>query len=74
MGDGPGISNSVAVKFDLWQTGANPSSNCTGLFTNGDAPDGGIDLTPSKNGKGRSSLNPSPKVLRLKAQGAEAEN
>jgi len=42
-----GIPNSVAVKFDIFQNGLDPSNNCTGLFTGGNAPLGGIDLSPT---------------------------
>jgi chitodextrinase len=40
-----GILNSVAVKFDTAQNPGDPSSNSTGLFTGGQDPVGGIDLT-----------------------------
>lgn len=39
-----GIGNSVGVKFDIYQNAGDPSNNCTGLFTNGAGPYGGINL------------------------------
>lgn len=47
VGSGPSISNSVAVKFDLYQNWPDPSDSCTGLFTNGVSPVGGTDLLQS---------------------------
>jgi hypothetical protein len=46
VGSGPHITNSVAIKFDIYQNWPDPSSSCTGLFTNGACPVGGVDLTP----------------------------
>jgi hypothetical protein len=48
MGYG-GISKSVAIKFDTFKNYNfnDPSNNCTGIFTGGANPYGGIDLTPS---------------------------
>jgi hypothetical protein len=43
----PSIGKSVAVKFDVFQNWPDPSDSCTGLFTNGATPVGGIDLLPS---------------------------
>ncbi len=40
-----GIGSSVAVKFDLYKNAGDPSGNCTGVFTDGASPYGGIDLT-----------------------------
>ena len=40
------IPQSIAIKFDLFKNYnfGDPSNNCTGLFTDGAAPEGGIDL------------------------------
>jgi Legume lectin domain/Bacterial lectin len=40
-----GIGSSVAIKFDFHKNAGDPSDNCTGIFTDGAAPYGGIDLT-----------------------------
>jgi hypothetical protein len=40
-----GIGSSVAVKFDLHKNAGDPSNNSTGIFIDGAAPFGGIDLT-----------------------------
>ena len=45
-GVGPSISRSVAVKFDVWRNGLDPSQNCKGLYTNGAIPVGGLNLVP----------------------------
>ncbi|BDI33733.1 hypothetical protein CCAX7_57840 [Capsulimonas corticalis] len=43
------IDHSVAVKFDCAPNPeGDPSGSCTGLFVNGQAPFGGIDLLPAK--------------------------
>jgi hypothetical protein len=44
-----GILKSVAIKFDTFKNFNfnDPSANCTGLFTGGANPYGGINLTPS---------------------------
>jgi hypothetical protein len=39
-----GIGSSVAVKFGFFQNSGDPSGNTTGMFTNGHAPSGGINL------------------------------
>ena len=43
-----GMAHSVAIKFDTYQNPGDPSGNSTGLFVNGAAPVGGInlDVTP----------------------------
>jgi len=47
----PGVTNSVALKFDLHQNTldgrTDPSNSSTGLFTDAQAPSGGVDLLPS---------------------------
>src|SRR5581483_10448609 len=44
---GGGILKSLAVKFDLYPNGGDPSNNTTGVFTNGASPagTGSIDLS-----------------------------
>jgi hypothetical protein len=42
-----GIGNSVAIKFDVFKNSGDPSSNCTGLFTNGQSPTGGTAIDPA---------------------------
>jgi hypothetical protein len=42
-----GIGSSVAVKFGFFQNSGDPSGNTTGLFTNGQAPTGGVNLNGS---------------------------
>ena len=39
-----GLLNSIAIKFDIYQNGGDPSASSTGLFTNGQSPVGGTDL------------------------------
>jgi hypothetical protein len=41
------IGQSVAIKFDLFQSPGDPSNNSTGIFEDGALTDGGIDLTGS---------------------------
>ena len=43
---GDSITNSVALKFDLFQNTGDPSDDCAGLYVNGAQPIGGFDLTP----------------------------
>ena len=43
----PSIGRSVAVKFDTYMNGGDPSSGCTGIVVNGAAPVGGTDLAKS---------------------------
>ncbi len=46
VGTGPSIGRSVAVKFDVWRNGIDPSRSCTGIYVNGAVPVGGKDLAP----------------------------
>ena len=39
-----GIASSVAIKFSFFKYASDPSGNTTGLYTNGQAPSGGINL------------------------------
>src|SRR5262249_54432146 len=41
-----GIPRSVAIKFDVFQNGGDPSANTTGGFTNGQAPFCGTPIGP----------------------------
>ena len=41
-----GREHSIAIKFDPTPNGGDPSYRCTGLYTNGQGPYGGIDLLP----------------------------
>jgi len=41
-----GIGQSVAIKFDTFQNGGDPSSSSVGVFTNGASPLGGVDTSP----------------------------
>ncbi|MCX6359941.1 MAG: hypothetical protein NT029_09050 [Armatimonadetes bacterium] len=46
VGTGPNIGHSVAIKFDVWRNGIDPSRSCTGIYANGAIPVGGKDLNP----------------------------
>ncbi|MCX6359940.1 MAG: L-type lectin-domain containing protein [Armatimonadetes bacterium] len=43
----PSIGHSVAVKFDTYMNGGDPSTGCTGIAVNGATPIGGTDLAKS---------------------------
>ena len=43
-----GITNSVAIKFDLFDTGAGEGADSTGLFVNGDVPTAPSGVNPAE--------------------------
>src|SRR5262249_58468837 len=60
-----GLGNSVAVKFDIWQNGGDPSDNSTGIFFNGQGPYGGMALNPANV----NLRSPSTKTITLSYNG-----